>query len=119
MAIWRMSLYVVIPLTVAILGHWSLLLHGVLLKAEWLDDACTIIYTENTILGATFIYAMCFDLIVLGLTGWGLIYQLGRRTSSPVASLIFKDGLIYLIIAFFADLVAVIFMAIQMHSSFE
>ncbi|OCH84473.1 hypothetical protein OBBRIDRAFT_839673 [Obba rivulosa] len=114
MAVWRMSLYVVVPLVLLILGHWSLLLHG-LVKAEWIDGmGCAITRTENTILAASFIYAMCLDLIVLALTAWGLTYQTGHRASSPIASLIFKDGLIYFIIAFFADLVAVIFMLMNL-----
>ena len=30
MAVWSQSLYIVIPLVCLILGHWSLLLHGML-----------------------------------------------------------------------------------------
>jgi len=57
MAVWSQSLYVVIPLVLIILGHWSLLLHGLLIKAAWIPGAgCQITNTSNKILAATFVY---------------------------------------------------------------
>ena len=71
---------------------------GVLLKAEWVPgEGCAITQTNNTVLAATFIYSMCFDLIILILTAGKLILPRGHR--SQLVTLLFKDGLIYFVIA--------------------
>lgn len=73
-------------------------LSGVLLKAEWAQGACVIIYTNNKILAASFIYGMTFDFIVLCLTAWKLAFPSGGR--SRLITLIFGDGLIYFLVAY-------------------
>jgi len=70
---------------------------GVLLKAEWAQGGCAIIYTNNKILAASFIYGMAFDFIVLCLTAWKLAFPSGGR--SRLITLIFGDGLIYFLVA--------------------
>ncbi|TCD71940.1 hypothetical protein EIP91_000072 [Steccherinum ochraceum] len=120
MAVWSQSLYVVIPLTIVILGHWSLLLHGILLKAAWIPGVgCAITETNNTLLAASFIYAMAFDFSVLTLTGVKLAFAIpGRRVAgqpSRLMTLIFNDGLIYFVIAFLANLLATIFMLLNLN----
>ncbi|EMD35575.1 hypothetical protein CERSUDRAFT_116303 [Gelatoporia subvermispora B] len=117
MAVWSQSWYVVVPLVAVILGHWSLLLHGILLKAAWIEgQGCVITNTNNKLLAATFIYSMCFDFTVLMLTAWGLAFPMGRRDSSRIVNMIFKDGLIFFIIAFFANMLAVIFMMLNLNA---
>ena len=71
---------------------------GVLLKAVWAQGGCAIIYTNNKILAASFIYGMAFDFIVLCLTGWKLAFPSGGR--SRLVTLIFGDGLIYFLVAY-------------------
>lgn len=71
---------------------------GVLLKAVWAQGACAIIYTNNKILAASFIYGMAFDFIVLCLTAWKLAFPSGGR--SRLVTLIFGDGLIYFLVAY-------------------
>ena len=74
------------------------------LKATWVDGVgCTLIQTNNTILAATFIYSMGFDLIVLLLNTYKLLgindktaNLLGR---SRLTRMIFEDGLIFFFIA--------------------
>ncbi|KAL4246699.1 hypothetical protein ABKN59_009039 [Abortiporus biennis] len=108
MAIWNRNLYVVVPLVVIILGHWALLLQGILLSAEWIPGVgCYITKTDNRILAATFVYTMSFDLIVLVLSAWNLLFMAGR---SQTSTLLFKDGLIYFIIAFLSNSIAMVFM---------
>lgn len=69
-----------------------------LLKAEWIDgQGCVITQTNTTVLSATFIYSMCFDLVVLVLTTVKLLMPGGRR--SQLMNMLFKDGLIYFLIA--------------------
>ncbi|KAL0563216.1 hypothetical protein V5O48_018858 [Marasmius crinis-equi] len=111
MAVWSQAWYIVVPLVLVIMGHWSLLLHGVLLKADWVQGACQITSTDNKLLAVSFIYSMVFDLTVLCLTAWKLVINapsskaMGR---SRLVVLIFGDGLIYFIIAFCANLLATV-----------
>lgn len=98
MAIWSQKWYIVAPLIVVIMGQWSLLLHGVLLTAEWIPgQGCAIVSTNNQILAISFIYTMLFDLLVLFLTGWKLLFPANIR--SKLVTLIFTDGLIFFFIA--------------------
>ncbi|KAK0458818.1 uncharacterized protein EV420DRAFT_1678962 [Desarmillaria tabescens] len=119
-AVWSRSLWVVIPLVVVIMGHWSLLLHGVLLKAEWTSEGgCAITSTDNKLLAVTFIYSMAFDFTVLMLTGWKLVFRAPSATRvgrSMLVTLIFGDGLIYFVIAFLANLLATIFMLLNLNA---
>ncbi|EKM58093.1 uncharacterized protein PHACADRAFT_252102 [Phanerochaete carnosa HHB-10118-sp] len=113
MALWSQNLYIVVPLVLVILGHWSLILQGVLLKAVWMPgQGCLITHTNNTVLAATFIYSMCFDFIVLVLTAAKLAFPQGQR--SQLMKLLFKDGLIYFVIAFLSNLLATTFMLLNL-----
>ncbi|KAF9551237.1 hypothetical protein CPC08DRAFT_738330 [Agrocybe pediades] len=113
-AVWKRSPYIVIPLIAVILGHWSLLLHGILLKAAWVPgQGCVITQTDNKLLAATFIYSMCFDFSILCLTAFKLMVpnsETGRLTvlSSTLGHLIFNDG-------FLANLIATIFMLLNLN----
>ncbi|TFK82930.1 hypothetical protein K466DRAFT_281365 [Polyporus arcularius HHB13444] len=118
MAVWSMSLWVVVPLIAISLGHWSLLLHGILLTSSWVDgQGCVITTTSNTILAATFIYTMCFDFLVLTLTAIKLgITGTPRRDRSRIVILIFDDGLIFFLVAFGANVIATSFMVVNLNA---
>ncbi|KIY48792.1 hypothetical protein FISHEDRAFT_22582, partial [Fistulina hepatica ATCC 64428] len=117
-AVWSHNKIVIGVLVVVILGHWSLILQGVLLNAAYIDGACTITSSNNTVLAATFIYSMVFDLGVLVLNTWKLM---GRRWSTEgihstrLGKMLFRDGLIYFIIAFLLNLVATVFMLLDLN----
>lgn len=115
MAVWSQSLYIVIPLIIVIMGHWSLLLHGILLKATWMDGACVITETNNKILAASFIYSMAFDFTVLFLTATKLAFPAKSSQRSRLMTLIFGDGLIFFIIAFLSNLLATTFMLLNLN----
>ncbi|KAJ7185813.1 hypothetical protein C8R46DRAFT_1061795 [Mycena filopes] len=108
LAIWGQNKWIKIMLIVVIMGHWSLILQGVLLKAHWdpIANACIIDGSNNTILAATFAYSMGFDLVVFLL----------NASSSKLTKMIFKDGLIFFFIAFLANLIATIFMILNLNS---
>ncbi|KAJ7668017.1 hypothetical protein B0H17DRAFT_1088372 [Mycena rosella] len=113
-AVWNQRWFIWVPLVGVILGHWSFLLHGILLKAAFIPgQGCTITSTDTRLLAATFIYSMVFDLIVLSLTAYKLIFPTGAK--SRLVSLIFNDGLIYFIIAFLSNLLATIFMSLNLN----
>jgi hypothetical protein len=114
-AVWNQRWYIWVPLVGIILGHWSLLLHGVLLKAAWIPEqgGCVITDTDNHLLATTFIYGMVFDFVVLCLTAYKLLFPAGGK--SRLVSLIFNDGLIYFVIAFLSNLLATIFMLLNLN----
>jgi hypothetical protein len=121
-AVWGNNRYIIGFLTVIILGHWSLILQGALLTAVWDPTAntCVIVKTNNTLLAATFIYSMVFDLIVLALNVWKLALTspgagASMRKGSSLAQLIFHDGIIYFFIAFLGNLIATIFMIMNLN----
>jgi len=114
-AVWSKNMYIIIPIVLIILGHWSLLLHGILLKAEWnpAGGGCVITETNTSIIAATFIYSMVFDFIVLCLTAFKLYST--SSGNSRLVTLIFRDGVVYFIIAFLANLVAVVFIQLNLN----
>ncbi|CCL99579.1 uncharacterized protein FIBRA_01597 [Fibroporia radiculosa] len=115
-AVWSQNPYIVGLLVCVILGHWSLLLHGILIKAAWIPGSgCAITDTNNRVLAATFIYSMAFDFLVLTLTAWKLAIP-RRREQSRIVQLIFGDGLIFFIIAFLSNLLATIFMMLDLNA---
>jgi len=114
MAVWSQNRYIVGFLIIVILVHWSFLLHGMLLKASWIDNACVITSTNNHILAISFIYSMVFDLAVLSLTAWKLAFPASGR--SKLVTLVFKDGLIYFVIAFLSNMLATIFMLLNLNA---
>lgn len=98
MAIWEHKWYIVFPLLAAILGHWSLLLHGILLEAAWVEGTgCVITSTNNILLAASFIYTMAFDFLVLCLTIWKLAVP--NNGGSKLTEMLSTDGVVYFIIA--------------------
>ncbi|KAG6850092.1 hypothetical protein H0H93_001225 [Arthromyces matolae] len=120
MAVWSRDRWIVGFLVILILGHWSLILQaGVLMQATWVQGSgCAINSTDNRVLAATFVYSMCFDLIVLGLNAYKLLDISSRDKSfmtSRIAKMIFEDGLIFFVIAFIANLLATIFMIINLN----
>ena len=81
MAVWGQKWYIVGGLVAISLGHWSLLLHGILLTAEWVPgEGCVITSTDSKLLSATFIYSMSFDFIVLLLTASRLVRPTGGKS---------------------------------------
>ncbi|KAJ3812759.1 hypothetical protein EV368DRAFT_86485 [Lentinula lateritia] len=122
LAVYGNSKTLAIILIIAILGHWSLILQaGVLLKAAWSPEAnqCIIISTNNTILAATFIYSMVFDLLVFLLNAYKLGLRKGSTSSmgeSRLGRLLFGDGLVYFFVAFLSNLLATVFMLLNLNS---
>ncbi|KAJ3508871.1 hypothetical protein NLJ89_g5520 [Agrocybe chaxingu] len=122
MAIWSQNRYIIGFLVLIMMGHWSLILQGIQLRAVWIPDmGCSITETNNTILAAIFIYSMCFDLTVLLLNTYKLMNVATKVSprdlvgSSRLTHMIFADGLIYFIIAFLANLVATVFMLLNLN----
>lgn len=56
--------------------------------------------TNNTVLAATFIYSMIFDLVVFLLNAYKLSGKLNSMGESRLGRMLFGDGLVYFFIAF-------------------
>ncbi|KAH9956269.1 hypothetical protein BC827DRAFT_1139822 [Russula dissimulans] len=114
-AVWGQKWYIIAVLISISLGHWSLLLHGILLTAAWIPgQGCVITSTDSKLLSATFIYSMVFDFTVLILTALKLVRPSG--TKSRLVNMMFSDGLYYFIIAFLANLIATVFMTLNLNA---
>ncbi|TFK26113.1 hypothetical protein FA15DRAFT_733721 [Coprinopsis marcescibilis] len=124
-AIWGHNRWVIIALVLVTLGHWSLILRGVRLNATWVEGAgCMITEAKSPVLAPIFIYSMCFDLLVLLMN----TYKLRQLPRPPVlnirlerltrtrrlSKMLFEDGLIYFITAFIFNLVATVFMLLDL-----
>lgn len=119
-AIWSQNRVIIGGLVLVVLGHWSLILQGVQLKATWVDGVgCVITETNNKILAAIFIYSMCFDLLILLVNTWKLLRPtstaMGALGLSRLSKMIFEDGLIFFFIAFMANLIATVFMVLNLN----
>jgi len=57
---------------------------------------------------------MTFDFIVLWLTAWKLAFPSGGRFG--LVAMIFEDGLIYFLVAFLSNLIATIFMMLNLNA---
>ncbi|CAL1707844.1 unnamed protein product [Somion occarium] len=113
-AIWQRNRYVIGLVVLLIMGHWSLILQGGLLEASQVPGTgCVIVHTNVTVLTANFIVSMVFDLIVLVLTAYRLLSLRGNHQNGLV-SVLFYDGLIYFVCAFLANLVATVFMTLNL-----
>ncbi|KAG2041144.1 hypothetical protein BDR03DRAFT_947130 [Suillus americanus] len=120
-AIWSQNIWVVTLLVLIIIGHWSLILQGILLTAVWRPGVgCAITYSDTTILAATFIYSMCFDFVVLCLSTYKLAWTPTRSGASGAPTrlvrMLFSDGLIYFFIAFGSNVIATIMMVLDLNA---
>ncbi|KDQ58626.1 hypothetical protein JAAARDRAFT_674650 [Jaapia argillacea MUCL 33604] len=119
MMLWLRKWYIVGPLVVIIMGHWSSLLHGILLKAAYFPgQGYVVTHASGPIIAAAFVYAMAFDFLVLILTGIRLAFPVIGRSMGQEATLtrlIFTDGLIYFLIAFLANLITTTFVLLDLN----
>ncbi|KAG2143049.1 hypothetical protein DEU56DRAFT_255746 [Suillus clintonianus] len=120
-AIWSQNIWIVILLVLIILGHWSLILQGVLLTAVWRPGVgCAITYSDTTILASTFIYSMCFDFVVMCLSAYKLAWTPTRSGTNEAPTrlvrMLFSDGLIYFFIAFVSNVIATTMMVLDLNA---
>ncbi|KAG1741879.1 uncharacterized protein EDB91DRAFT_1129973 [Suillus paluster] len=120
-AIWAHNKWIIILLILIIIGHWSLILQGLLLTAVWVPGVgCQIMHSNTTILAATFIYSMCFDFVVMCLSAYKLAWIPMRRGTNgartKLVGMLFSDGLIYFFITFVVNLIATTFMILHLNT---
>ncbi|CUA73382.1 hypothetical protein RSOLAG22IIIB_05272 [Rhizoctonia solani] len=120
-AIWSRSIWVVAPLLLVALGHWAILLHGIIaVRATWnaTVGVCVVTGTSNIFLRLLYNYTMAFDLLVLILSVAGLL-RAGHGRGSGLWSLLFKDGIAYFTVAFIGNLIAAIFAILHLNPAMD
>ncbi|KAI0072153.1 hypothetical protein K474DRAFT_1605713 [Panus rudis PR-1116 ss-1] len=116
MAIWVDNLYIKGCIILLILGQWVILLQGDNIQADWVrGTGCVFTATGNQILAAFFIYTMCLDFSILLLTAWKLVRPAFWRFS-PMAQLLFQDGLVYFILVFFSNFIVAVFEILNLNT---
>ncbi|KAI0952431.1 hypothetical protein AcV7_008238 [Taiwanofungus camphoratus] len=114
-AIWERQLKIAIPLMILCLAHWALLWRGMfVVNASYspTSSSCVVTSTDHVFLNITFFMTMGFDLIILLFTMLALI---PLRRDSGLWNLLFQDGLVYFIIAFFCNALPAIFNVIDLN----
>jgi len=115
-AVWNRRPFVMVPLVVISMGHWAFLLHGSRdIRSRWSDEAkaCVIDVVFPAFVEAKYVYTMVFDFIVLVLTTIGLVMSPAR---SSLWQLLFRQGIIYFVVACLANLVPTIFRLLNLNS---
>ncbi|CAL1698776.1 unnamed protein product [Somion occarium] len=113
-ALWRRNWIICVILTALIMGHWSLILHGILIEGVYVpDQGCAISHINNTILTANLIYSMVIDFIVLALTSWKT-FRLRNKSRKSLGGLIIQDGLIFFASSVCGNVIATVFMILNL-----
>ncbi|QRV75162.1 hypothetical protein RhiJN_03177 [Ceratobasidium sp. AG-Ba] len=121
MAIWARNTWVVVPLVLIAMGHWAILLHGVIaVRAQWVAEVgvCVVTGTSTLFLRLLYGYTMAFDLLVLVLSIAGLT-RTGHGRGSGLWKLLFRDGIAYFTVAFIGNLIAAIFAILHLNAAMD
>ncbi|KAH8092205.1 hypothetical protein BXZ70DRAFT_463387 [Cristinia sonorae] len=113
-AIWGLRLYIALPLGVLMVGQWVLLMQSLSINVSWdATSRCIATTAKPDILEASFIYAIGFDSIVFLLSAWKLLVPNDQRT--PLRDLLFKDGLVYIIIVLLVNIPAAVLLSLKLN----
>ncbi|QRV89859.1 hypothetical protein RhiJN_17877 [Ceratobasidium sp. AG-Ba] len=121
MAIWARNTWVVVPLVLIAMGHWAILLHGVIaVRAQWVAEVgvCVVTGTSTLFLRLLYGYTMAFDLLVLVLSIAGLT-RTGHGRGSGLWKLLFRDGIAYFTVAFIGNLIAAVFAILHLNAAMD
>ncbi|OBZ77106.1 hypothetical protein A0H81_03541 [Grifola frondosa] len=114
--LWGRNLMIVIPFGVLCLGHWALLWRGMFTVQATYDatkGACSVSMTNHLFLNIMLFMTMGFDLIILVFTVAALVFK--RDNRSNTLQLLFTDGLVYFIAAFFVNTLPAIFNVLNLN----
>lgn len=109
--LWQRNLAVVIPLSVLAIVHWALLWRGMFLfNSTWepATAACVVTAADARFLQVTFFYTMGFNFILLCVGGFKMFWDSNDRGLNTW-NLLFKDGLIFFVVAFAANILPAVF----------
>ncbi|CAL1708662.1 unnamed protein product [Somion occarium] len=119
-AIWSGNKYVITALTIMMLGQWALIFQGGSLQHDWVYGlGCADLQTNNKVLAATYSLSTFLDTVVLVLSAWKLRILAKAVQSSKLVTMLFRDGLIYFIVALLGNIVVVIFEVLNIDPIFD
>ena len=142
-AVWNRNPRIVVPLILASLGQWGMLIHGIVtIRSQWSDveGTCVVQTVSPKFMEVIFMYcesspqsslfpsrhmgqneilmsnaAVLFDLVVLVLTTTGLYLSPAR---SSLWQLLFRQGIIYFVAAFVANMIPSIFLLLNLNCAY-
>ncbi|EUC65385.1 transmembrane protein, putative [Rhizoctonia solani AG-3 Rhs1AP] len=120
-AIWSRDRYVLFGLLFVALGHWTILFLGVIsVRSVWNTEVgvCAVTGTSTTLLRLIYGYTMAFDLTVLVVSTAGLLRS-GGWQGSGLWKLLFRDGIVYFIVAFAGNAVAAVFTILHLNAAMD
>ncbi|KAK7692885.1 hypothetical protein QCA50_004520 [Cerrena zonata] len=114
-AIWGNRRSVKYPVIGLVLGHWILILHGILVEGRFVPgEGCVLTHIHNALLAANLGYTMLLDFLVLLLAAWGVqSFHPPSNRRIPLARLLVRDGIVYFLLSFVANLIATVFMVLN------
>ncbi|CAE6419690.1 unnamed protein product [Rhizoctonia solani] len=120
-AIWSRNRYVLFGLLFIALGHWTILFLGVIsVRSVWdpQTSVCVVTGTSTTLLRLIYGYTMAFDLAVLVVSTAGLLRS-GGWQGSDLWKLLFRDGIVYFVVAFVGNGVAAVFTILHLNAAMD
>jgi len=142
-AVWNRSPRIAVPLILASMGQWGLLIHGIVtIRSHWSDVAgtCIVRTASPKFMEAIFMYCKLspqsslfpsrhmgqneilmsnagplFDLLVLVLTTTGLYLSPAR---SSLWKLLFRQGIVYFVVSFVANTLPAIFLILNFNGAY-
>ncbi|KAF8680528.1 hypothetical protein RHS04_04132 [Rhizoctonia solani] len=120
-AIWSRNRYVLFGLLFIALGHWAILFLGVIsVRSVWdpRTSVCVVTGTSTTLLRLIYGYTMAFDLTVLVVSTAGLLRS-GGWQGSDLWKLLFRDGIVYFVVAFVGNSIAAVFTILHLNAAMD
>ncbi|KAG1877348.1 hypothetical protein F4604DRAFT_1759495 [Suillus subluteus] len=112
--IWKTSYLLRLLLVLLSLGHWTLLtLFLATARASIINGVCVINFVDPVYTSAVIIYAMLYDLALLVFTVVGLLRM---PSSSTLWKTLVKQGVIYFIFNFLANLIFLVLNRLNLNS---
>ncbi|KAF9528693.1 hypothetical protein CPB83DRAFT_906705 [Crepidotus variabilis] len=125
-ALWENNLYVISAVALASSGQFALVILIVIaIRGTWNPTIGCMLSGGESYTTALFIYTMCFNGAVLVLTTVKLMKMNVNAHSnqmlgqSKLTHIIFADGLIFFIIALLADVIVVVFIALNLNPTMK
>ncbi|OBZ75224.1 hypothetical protein A0H81_04624 [Grifola frondosa] len=115
--IWRRHLFVTSLLVVVFLGHFSLvIIQGVMgITASWdpVMATCVVIYSNDTLNAAFYLYTACNNLLILALTVYGRVKSHTRR--DWLWNALCKQGVWYCVVTFLVNIPTTVFARLNLN----
>ncbi|KAK7684952.1 hypothetical protein QCA50_011787 [Cerrena zonata] len=107
--LWSNNKYVIALLAAFSIAQWGLICRAGELQHDWiLGQGCTNLRTNNKIMAATYSVSTVLDIVVIILSYWKLRILSKVTQNSKLTTMLFRDGLIYFIVALLGNICVVV-----------